>query len=254
MLVSFCLLNIILLVGCTRVDNYSFVDYGSNTTTNEIVWSKAGDNLAWVSQEASGEKSLNKIWSSNKKGEAKQELLSMELSKEKSLRVMGFYPELNVLVYAIEYKNPDFGVATQREVFYKFFDEENSRSIGKNYLNFFESEMGVMGLRVGDVLAYYQLSMNNAYAIDARSNYIQDKSISALFTDAKITPDEEKVVYTFEYDPTTQGYNQNKILVSDFSGSNRKELLASAKPVEILAISNDKVTVKVGDEEQELTF
>ncbi|KKQ80330.1 MAG: hypothetical protein UT02_C0011G0003 [Parcubacteria group bacterium GW2011_GWC2_38_7] len=246
---------LIIATGCTKVSDYAFVNYGTNTTTNEIVKADDGELIAWVVQEASGDKVMNKILSSTNIGKDQKELLSMELEKGKSLRVLGFYPENSVFVYAIEYKNPNFGLATQRETFFKYSNEDNSRPIGKDYLNFFSTEKGVMGLRVGDVLAYYQLSMNNTYALDARSNYNQDKNIKSLFTDAKLTPDRKKIVYTFEYESTAKAYNQNKLMVSDFYGTNRKELLVSDKNIDILEmLGNDKVKVKVGDEEKELSF
>ncbi|KKR07560.1 MAG: hypothetical protein UT32_C0009G0021 [Parcubacteria group bacterium GW2011_GWC2_39_14] len=252
----FCFLAfLIMLTGCTKVGDYSFVNYGLNTKTNEIVKSADGQSVSWVSQDVSGEKVMNRIFSATNTGKNKTELLSMELEKERSLRILGFYPENSVFVYAIEYQNPNFGVAVQRETFYKFFNEDNSHSIGKDYLRFFKTDRGVMGLRVGDVLAYYQLSMNNAYAVDSKSNYIQDSKVKALFTDAQLTPDLKKIVYTFEYEPATQGYNQNKLMVSDFYGENRKELVASDKSIDILEmIGNDKVKVKVGDEEKEFSF
>jgi len=241
--------------GCTKVGDYSFVNYGLNTTTNEIVKAADGQTIAWVSQDGSGEKLMNRIFSATNSGKEQKELLSMELEKERSLRILGFYPENSVFVYAIEYQNQNLGPAKQQESFYKFFNEENSHSIGKDYLRFFKTDRGVMGLRVGDVLAYYQLSMNNTYAIDSKSNYIQDKKVKALFTDAQLTLDLKKIVYTFEYEPATQGYNQNKLMVSDFYGANRKELVASDKSIDILEmIGNDKVKAKVGDEEKEFTF
>lgn len=246
---------LIILTGCTKVENYSFVSYGINSTTNEIVKAENGKTLAWVSQEASGEMVMNKIFSAAADGSNKVELLSMELEKGKNLRVLGLYPDNSVFVYAVEYLNPNFGQTIQRESFYKFFNEENSRSIGKDYLFFFESDLGVMGLRVGDVLATYQLSMNNAYALDSKSNYNKDKNIKSLFTDAKITSDLKNVVYTFEYEPATQGYNQNKLMFSDLTGGNRKELIASEKPIEIIEIlDNNRVKAKVGEEEKEFTF
>lgn len=254
-LLTCLLVCLFIFSGCTKVGDYSFVNYGLNTTTNEIVKSADGQTIAWVSQDGSGEKAINRIFSATNTGKEQRELLNIELEKERSLRILGFYPENSVFVYAIEYQNPNLGPAKQHETFYKFYNEENSHSIGKDYLRFLKTDRGVMGLRVGDVLAYYQLSMNNTYAIDSKSNYIQDKKVKALFTDAQLTPDHKKIVYTFEYEPATQGYNQNKIMISDFYGENRKELIATDKSVDIFGvIANDKVRVKVGEEEKELSF
>jgi len=254
LLISSVVILMLMSAGCTKVDNYAFVNYGINKVSNELIKSNDGYSVAWVSQEQNGEKVTNRIWSADKNGKNLKELISMELNPEKTLRIMGYYPESNIFIYAIEYNNPIFGPKIQRETFYKFFNEEAAHNIGSNYLKFFKTDKGVLGLRVGDVLAYYQLSMNNSYAIDSKSSYSKDKKIIALFTDAQTTPDLKKVIYTFEYDPATQGYNQNKLMMADFIGENRKELTADSKNIEILSVENNKVRAKVGGEEKEFTF
>jgi hypothetical protein len=184
-----------------------------------------------------------------------KELISMELSKDSELRLMGFYPELKFFVYAIETDAKDFGVSKERETYLKYFDVENAQAIGQDYLNFIKTERGVIGLRGGDVLAYYQVSMQNAYAIDSRSNYNSDVTVVSAFAEALVTPDKKRVVYTFEYEPKTQGVRQNKILVSDLFGGNRHEIMATEKNIDLLEIlSDNSIKVRVDEEEQILDF
>lgn len=246
------------LGGCTISTNkpsYDFVDYGINETTNEYVVSKDSESVAWVFQETVEDGVKNIIFSADKNGENKEERYSIVLKEENNVRLMGYYPETKSFIYVIEYPNPEFGVEMQREAYYKFFDKSGSESIGKNYLTFFETDKGVMGVRVGKTVSYYQFSMDNTYAIDSVVNYNKDIDAPSQFVDALITENKEKIVYVHAYDPETQGFNQNKILVSGLYGENRKELIASKDTLELVEfVAENKVKIKVGGEEQELEF
>jgi len=248
----------LLVSGCTVVTDkpsYDFVDYGINESTNEVLVAKDGETVAWVFQEKVEAGIKNIIFSADKKGENKEERLSIVFKEENNIRLMGYYPETKSLIYVIEYKNPDFGPEIQREAFSKFFDEESAKSIGKNYLRFFEAEKGVMGLRVGTTLSYYQFSMTNTYAIDSVINYNKNEKTPSLFLDALISENKEKIVYLHAYDPETQGMNQNKVLVSDFFGENRKELVSSKEKIELIEfVGEDTVKIKIGEEIKEFDF
>ena len=118
------ILMVSIFSGCTKVSNYSFVDYGSNTTTNEIVFSSDKKSLAWVFQDSGSDIKMNRIFAADKNGLNKTELISVDLEENKALRIMGYYPELGLFVYAIEYKNPEFGPQIQREAFFKFLTKK----------------------------------------------------------------------------------------------------------------------------------
>jgi hypothetical protein len=246
------------LGGCTVATDkpsYDFVDYGTNESTNEMLVAKDGESVAWVFQELVDDGIKNVIFSTDKKGENKEEIFSIILKEGNDIRLMGYYPETKSFIYVIEYKNTEFGPEIQREAFYKFFDEQDAQRIGKNYLSFFETDKGVMGLRVGSTVSYYQFSMTNTYAIDSIINYNQDKKTPSLFTDALMTENQEKIVYVHAYDPATQGLNQNKVLTSDLYGENRKELVSSAEAIELIEfVDEDTVKIKIGEETKEFDF
>lgn len=244
--------------GCTMAigePSYDFVDFGINQDTDDIVVAEDKSAVAWVYQEDAGDNVRNTIFMADKNGDNKIMLIEIVNKPEQDLRIMRFNPETKSFIYAIEYQNDKFGPETQREVFFKFFDEENAKFIGKDFIEFFDTDRGVMGVQVGKAIAYYQFSMNNLYAIDSVVNYNQNQEKEpSLFTDALVNSEKTKIVYVHSYEPETQGYNENKVLISDLEGGNRRELVASANPIELIRFEGNQVVVKIGDEEQSFTI
>jgi hypothetical protein len=197
----------------------------------------------------------------DKNGKNKESLISILLEKmpedqQQHLRIMWFAPEVNAFIYAIEFENPEFGPELQRRAFYKYFDEDDAVFIGENFTEFYESEKGIMGLRVGKSVAQYQFSLNNLMALDSVINYEKDSRMKAGFTDARISPDKNVIVYTFEYAPedflAPIGNKKNFILAKGFSPVEyRKDLIVTDQPVELVEfVGNDQIRVMVGEEEQ----
>lgn len=257
-------LGILMLIvtGCQKSsDDFSFVDYGLNKVSNTVIKSADGKSLVWVKQRESTSAADgtvdNVVLTSKVDGTGLVEVLVKPLAKtgdedQAYLRVMGYYPEIKVLVYAIESKNKDFGSEFKRELYYVYLDTLKSEKVGDNYFAVFKTNLGIQALRGGKTLSVYQFSVKNTFALDTVINYSKDKEVSLLFTDALVSPDLAKVVYALNYDPRTQGTNENRLMSSNLEGGDRKELLTAKEPIKILEFDGVKVKVLVGLEEKVL--
>lgn len=256
--------SLLIFSGCnfnSGGDKYSFVDFGINSDSREIVKASDGQTITWVKQvpvkNDNSDFIENHILMAGIDGKNQREVYVGSFAPGLGyLRIIGFYPEDKVIFWAVERPATDSSLVVNNEVSYKFLDSSEVNYVGQNYLKFFKAERGIMGLRIGQIVGFYQLSVNNTFALDTVANYNPDKATndSCQFSNADISLEKEKVVYAFSCDPGAKLNIESKLIESDLEGNNRKNLYFSSEKITLNGISGNKVKFKVNDKEQEIDF
>lgn len=240
---------------------YKFVDFGLNTQSREVIKSHDGQTVAWVKQITVKNDNVdfieNHILMADIDGKNQREVYAASFAAGQGyLHIIGFYPEDKVIFWTVERPAAGSSLAVNHEASYKFLDFSEVNYIGDNYLKFFRGERGIMGLKIGQIIGLFQLSVNNTFALDTVANYNPDKmtNSSCHFTNADVSLEKDKVVYAFSCDSEAKLNVESKLIESDLEGNNRKNLYFSSEIITLEGISDNKVKFKVGDKEQEVDF